>query len=137
MPGTSTIMPTRPYTTEGMPASSDTASVIALRTGFGAIFARYTAVIKPIGTPTSIAPAVPYTLVSMNGSMPNCGSFAVDAHSVPNRKSPSPIFVIAGMPDTTRYTVMSATLATVTSPRQRNMPCIIISVKFLIFIALS
>ena len=40
MPGTSTIMPTRPYTTEGMPASSDTASTTTALTRFGAIFDR-------------------------------------------------------------------------------------------------
>ena len=59
IPGTSTIIPTSPYTTDGIPASRPTAEPTAAFTLGGATFARYTAVMKPIGTPTAIAPAVP------------------------------------------------------------------------------
>ena len=57
--GTSTVIPTRPYTTEGMPASSSTAVWITAATLGGAILARNTAVIRPTGTPIITAPAVP------------------------------------------------------------------------------
>ena len=59
MAGTRTIMPTRPYTTEGMPASRLTAERMTAATFGGAILARNTAVIKPTGTPMTTAPAVP------------------------------------------------------------------------------
>ena len=59
MAGTRTIMPTRPYTTEGMPASSCTAVRITAASFGGATLARNTAVISPMGTPTTMAPAVP------------------------------------------------------------------------------
>ena len=59
MPGTSTSIPTRPYTTEGMPASRLTAEETTAFSFVGAIFARNTAVIKPMGTPRTMAPAVP------------------------------------------------------------------------------
>ena len=59
MAGTSTIMPTRPYTTDGMPANSCTAVRITAASFGGATFARNTAVISPTGTPTTMAPAVP------------------------------------------------------------------------------
>ena len=59
IPGTSTSIPTRPYTTDGMPASRLTAVCITSFTRFGASFARYTAVRKPTGTPSTMAPAVP------------------------------------------------------------------------------
>ena len=52
-------MPTRPYTTEGMPASRLTAERMTAATFGGAILARNTAVIKPTGTPMTTAPAVP------------------------------------------------------------------------------
>ena len=58
-PGTSTIMPMRPYTTEGMPASRSTAGRTTAATLGGATFAKNTAVIKPMGTPMRMAPAVP------------------------------------------------------------------------------
>ena len=114
-------MPTRPYTTEGMPARRLTASSMAILIFLGATFAVNTAVMNPMGTPMTIAPAVPYILVSMKGSMPNCGSAAVDAHFVPNRKSMIPISLMAGMPAITRYTVISSTQAMVTSPRIRKI----------------
>ena len=52
-------MPTRPYTTDGMPASRLTAADSTALILGGAAFARYTAVRKPTGTPSTIAPAVP------------------------------------------------------------------------------
>ena len=70
MAGTSTIMPTKPYTTEGMPASSSTAALMTRAALGGATFARNMAVIRPIGTPMSTAPAVPYTEVRIKGRMP-------------------------------------------------------------------
>ena len=57
--GTSTIMPTRPYTTDGIPASSCTAVRITAATGAGASLERKMAVIRPMGTPMTMAPAVP------------------------------------------------------------------------------
>ena len=57
--GTTTIMPTRPYMTEGMPASSSTAVFTSFAILGGATFERYSAVIMPIGTPMTTAPAVP------------------------------------------------------------------------------
>ena len=59
IPGTSTSIPTRPYTTEGMPASRLTADSTVLFSRGGAALARYTAAKKPTGTPRSMAPAVP------------------------------------------------------------------------------
>ena len=59
MSGTSTIMPTRPYTTDGMPASRSTTTLTAAPILGGATFARNTAIRKPIGTPMTTAPAVP------------------------------------------------------------------------------
>ena len=72
------------------------------RSFFGAIFDRNTAVRNPTGTPSRIAPHVPYTLVRMKGRMPYFGSEAVEAHSMPNRNFPRPIFVMAGRPDRIR-----------------------------------
>lgn len=43
----------------------------------------------------TIAPSVPHTDVSMNGRIPYFGSEAVDAHSVPKKKSVMPISLIA------------------------------------------
>ena len=57
--GTRKSIPTKPYTTDGIPASRLTADSTALLSFFGASFARYTAVKKPRGTPMSIAPPVP------------------------------------------------------------------------------
>ena len=59
MAGTSTSIPTRPYTTDGIPASRLTAASSTVRTFLGATLERYTAVKKPMGTPRTIAPAVP------------------------------------------------------------------------------
>ena len=53
--GTSTVMPTRPYTTEGMPASSATQLRAAAAMRGGAALARNTAVKRPSGTPRSSA----------------------------------------------------------------------------------
>ena len=74
-----------------------------------------------------MAPAVPYTLVRMNGKMPYDGSAAVEAHVLPNRNGTSPIFRMAGMPETIRYTLMSSTHPTVIRPRSRNTPCTTVS----------
>ena len=57
--GTSTIIPTKPYTTDGIPASSSTAVWMIPATFGDAHLERKIAVIKPIGTPTTTAPAVP------------------------------------------------------------------------------
>ena len=81
IPGTRTSIPTRPYTTEGMPARRFTAAPTTAFTFLLATFERNTAVKNPIGTPIRIAPPIPYTLDNMNGKIPNLGSAAVDAHS--------------------------------------------------------
>ena len=67
-----------------------------------AIFARYTAVRNPMGTPIRIAPAVPAMLVRIKGRMPYWGCAAVGAQVSPKRKSTRPIWRIAGMPEMTR-----------------------------------
>ena len=110
-----------------MPASRLTADSSTVLSRGGATFARYTAVRKPSGTPSTMAPAVPYTLVRMNGRMPYDGSAAVDAHVLPNRNGTSPIFRMAGMPETIRYTLMSSTHPTVMRPRSKNTPCTTVS----------
>ena len=55
---------------------------------------------NPTGTAKTVAAAVPYTLVKINGKMPKAGSCAVEAHFLPNRKLINPISLIAGIPDT-------------------------------------
>ena len=85
-----------------MPANRLTADCMAAPTFAGAYFEMYIAVRNPAGTPRTIAPAVPYTLVRINGNMPYDGSADVGAHDLPKRKEMSPIFFIAGMPDITR-----------------------------------
>ena len=59
MIGTRTIIPTRPYTTDGIPAKSSTALWITPATPVGAAFAKNMAVKRPIGTPIITAPNVP------------------------------------------------------------------------------
>ena len=64
---------------------------------------RNTEHISPIGTPITIAPNVPKIEVRMIGSIPYNGFVLfAGSHSVPNRKSNSPISEIAGMPETIR-----------------------------------
>ena len=58
--------------------------------------ARNMAVISPMGPPTRTAPAVPATEVRMKGRIPNFS--CLPAHSVPNRKSVTPISKMAGSP---------------------------------------
>lgn len=67
--------------------------------------------------------------------MPYFGSEAVEAHSMPNRKFPRPIFVMAGRPDRIRYTVMSSTQPTVTKPNRRKTPCTTSSIVCFFFIS--
>jgi len=61
-------------------------------------------------------------LVRMNGRMPYEGCAAVDSQVSPSRKGTSPICRMAGMPETTKYTVISKTQPTVTNPSIRNIP---------------
>ena len=68
--GTSTIIPKKPYTTDGMPASSCTAGSIKRLMPRDAKRDIYTAVSTPSGTPTRIAPAVTYTEPRIIGKMP-------------------------------------------------------------------
>ncbi len=56
--GTSTIIPKKPYTIEGIPASKLMAGERSLYSPFGQNFAIKTAVSTPIGTPSSTEPAV-------------------------------------------------------------------------------
>ena len=100
--GTSTSIPTRPYTTDGIPASRLTAISTTAFIFLFATFARYTAVRNPIGTPIMMAPAVPYILVRINGRIPYDGVDAVDAHFFPNKNLNNPISLIAGIPAKTR-----------------------------------
>ena len=100
MAGTSRIMPTRPYTTEGMPASSSTAVWTTLASLGLATLARKMAVIRPMGTPIIMAPAVPANEVKMMARMPK--SLVEAYHRVPNRKLMGPISRMAGIPEITR-----------------------------------
>ena len=66
--------------------------------------------------------------------MPNCGSAADESQVLPNRNLTRPISRMAGMPELTRYTVMSSTLPTVIRPRIRKMPWTVFSSRrFLLF----
>ena len=85
-----------------MPASRLTADETADFSPGGAIFARNTAVMNPTGTPSRMAPAVPYTLVRIKGRIPNCGVAALESHTGPNRNFTSPISRMAGMPEMMR-----------------------------------
>ena len=67
---------------------SPTAELITEAMRGGAIFAINTAVSSPSGTPSTIAPAVPYTLVRINGRIPNCS--VPELHVSPKRKSMIP-----------------------------------------------
>ena len=97
--GTSTCMPSRPNTTLGMPLSSSMAVTTTVRTFGPAALDRNTAVSRPTGTPMRVAPSVPYTLDRIKGRMPNFGSAAVEAHSVPSRNRNRPILWMAGTPE--------------------------------------
>ena len=119
--GTSTTIPTRPYTTEGMPASRDTAERITAATLLLATLARNMAVSTPTGTPMRMAPPVPATEVRMKGRMPNWSCRA--AQVSPRRKSATPISSMAGRPETTRYTLMNSTQATAKKPHRKKKPC--------------
>ena len=68
--GTMMIIPTRPYTTEGIPDIRLTAPLTNDAVRLPAIFARKTAHKIPSGTPIRIAPNVPYTDVRINGRIP-------------------------------------------------------------------
>ena len=68
------------------------------------------------------------------GRIPYRGSAAAGSQTLPNRKSHRPISTIAGMPEITRYTVISSTQATVTRPKIKKMPCTIFSNALLFFI---
>ena len=57
--GSSTHIPTSPYTTDGIPASTPTAGRTSRASHGGAAFARNRAVRKPSGTPMAVAPAAP------------------------------------------------------------------------------
>ena len=123
MAGTSTIMPTRPYTTEGIPAKSCTAVRITAASRGGAALAKNMAVISPTGTPTTIAPAVPYTEVRIKARIPNCAPVVVfvGSQTRPNRNLNRPISRMAGRPERIRYRLMSSTKATATMPQSRKI----------------
>ena len=125
--GTITIIPTRPYTTDGMPDSKSTALLTTPEILGLDIFARNIAHIIPIGTPIMIAPQVPYMELKINGRIPYDGVCAVDAHVVPNRKSIIPISLIAGKPLTTRNPVIRSTNAIVRNPQTVKIQFIALS----------
>lgn len=62
---------------------------------------------------------------------------AVDAHSVPNKKSVIPILPIAGIPETHRNPVMRMTNATAKNPQNVNTIFIVFSKKLAAFFILS
>ena len=64
--------------------------------------------------------------------MPNLGSAAVEAHTFPNKKFHSPISRIAGMPEATRYPLISSTHPTVISPSRKKITWTINSPVFFI-----
>ncbi len=59
MPGTSTSIPIKPKTTDGIPANRSTVDSTNCFIFKGANFARYTEQKKPSGKPIKIAPKVP------------------------------------------------------------------------------
>ena len=69
----------------------------------------------------------------MNGRIPNFGSDAVDAQTVPKRNLKIPIFPIAGTPDTTRNSVINRTKATDSIPQMKKIRLIAFSAGFLAF----
>ena len=74
--------------------------------------------------------AVDGTTVALDrikGRMPNFGSAAVEAHSVPSRNRNRPILWMAGTPERTMYTVMSTTQPTASMPHRKKMKFIIAS----------
>lgn len=68
--GTRRIIPIKPYTTDGIPDSKSTQMRIMPASFPLEILAIKAAHISPIGTPMIIAPNVPYTVVSIKGSIP-------------------------------------------------------------------
>ena len=63
----------------------------------------------------------------MKGRMPNFGSAAVEAHSVPSRNLNRPILRMAGTPEMIMYTVMSTTQPTASIPHRKKMKFITVS----------
>ena len=59
----------------------------------------------------------------MNGRMPNFGSAAVEAQTVPKRKSVMPILPMAGTPETIRKAEMKMTKAIERMPKKNMSPC--------------
>ena len=72
-------------------------STILARIGL-AVSERKMAVNRPIGTPITIAPKVPAIAERIIGRTPKTSALA--SHFVPNRKSPTPISIKAGAPET-------------------------------------
>ena len=83
-----------------MPANNSTAMWMTAATFGGATLERKIAVIRPTGTPTRMAPAVPAKEVRIMAKMPKS---LVDAYQrVPKRKLMGPISKMAGMPEMTK-----------------------------------
>ena len=98
--GTKTTIPISPTTTEGIDANMLIKLSMTDLTFLLAYLEIYIDDNNPTGTAKTVAAAVPYTLVKINGKMPKAGSCAVEAHFLPNRKLINPISLIAGIPDT-------------------------------------
>ena len=102
--------------------------------GLGATSARNTAVSTPMGTPSRIASVVPTMEVRITHRIPNWGSAAVGIHSVPNRISPRPTFIIAGVPLMIIYKVIETTASTAKKAQMVNTICATVSTTALFFL---
>ncbi len=94
--GTSTSIPTSPYTTDGIPARTSTAGRSTAASLGGASLARNTAHSRPTGAPSKMAPAAPYREASRKGRIPNRP--AAGSHTRPRRKSQNPMCPNPGRP---------------------------------------
>ena len=99
IPGFIIKIPNKPYTTEGMPANSSTAGFTICANFLFEISDKNIAVINAIGTPIKIANVVAIIEVKIIYNIPNLGSVAVGAHSVPNKISKIPTLNNAGAPE--------------------------------------
>lgn len=118
--GTITIIPKKPYTIDGIPASRLIGGISHLYSFLGQNFAINTAVRSPIGTPTIIAPAVTYILPIIIGKIPKLGVEFKGLHSVPSRKSATPISAIVGQPLTNMKAHISTTAIIETHAERKN-----------------
>lgn len=121
--GVSMYIPSKPYTTEGIPAKSSTAGFTIAASLLGATSAKKIAVKIPIGTPTTIANTVPTMEVRITYNIPNEGSAAEGFQTVPKSISVIPTSKSAGVPFQIIYTVIDTTANTAKKAKTVNIIC--------------